>query len=244
MKKLIIGSIALSLLNGCASLDKWTDFEDQQVEASINSGASQTETNKISLLRSADPLENSANFQNQYQDKWSSSSNGQMGSHNGQAANTKNVNHYVRGIMQDLLTNLQYVNASTPMAVSSFVFLDSNYQSASLLGNQISEGFMHEVHKLGIPVVDFKATDYIRVTPGGDFVLSKDYIDLSPDIPIRYVLTGTLVRHQQGIMVNARIVGMESKAIVASAQGFIHSAISNHIMKSNNNDGIPVYTAQ
>ncbi|MDX1729487.1 MAG: hypothetical protein R3203_17355, partial [Pseudoalteromonas tetraodonis] len=49
----------------------------------------------------------------------------------------KNINHYVRGIMQDMAENLQYVNTKTPLAVSSFVFLDRDYNNADLVGNQI-----------------------------------------------------------------------------------------------------------
>ena len=57
----------------------------------------------------------------------------------------KNINHYVRGIMQDMAENLQYVNTKTPLAVSSFVFLDRDYNNADLVGNQIAESFMHEL---------------------------------------------------------------------------------------------------
>ena len=140
--------------------------------------------------------------------------------------------------MQDLLDNLQYVNASTPLAVTSFVHLDSDYNSSSLLGKQLSEALMHEVHKLGIPVVDYKATNYIRVTQDGDFALSKDYLELSGDLPIRYILTGTLLDHEDGVIVNARIVGAESKAIVASAQGYIPNSITSAIRTNSHNDGL------
>ena len=45
----------------------------------------------------------------------------------------KTINHYVRGMMKDMAENLQYVNQKTPLAVSSFVFLDDEYDDASLL---------------------------------------------------------------------------------------------------------------
>lgn len=80
---------------------------------------------------------------------------------------------------------------------------------------------MHELHKFRIPVLDFKATDYIRVTGEGDFLLSRDYLDLNSSLPIEYVLTGTMAKHQGGVLVNARILGIESRAVVASAQTLI-----------------------
>ncbi len=154
------------------------------------------------------------------------------------APTRKNINHYVRGIMQDLVENLQYVNDKTPVAVSSFVYLDANYNSTTLLGNQLAESFMHELHTFGLPVVDFKTTDYMRVTPSGDYVFSRDYLELSQEQSFNYVLAGTLVNHQSGVLVNARIVGLMSKAVVGSAQGFIPQSVIDALDSTNRRDGI------
>ena len=154
------------------------------------------------------------------------------------SATRKNINHYIRGIMQDMAENLQYVNTNTPLAVSTFVFLNQDYNNATLVGNQIAESFMHELHNFGIPVIDFKTTDYMRVTPDGDFVFSRDYLELNPEQNFSYVLAGTLVNHQGGVLVNARIVGLKSKAVVGSAQGFIPESVIEALNSSNNIDGV------
>jgi TolB-like protein len=143
-----------------------------------------------------------------------------------------NINFYMRGLMQDLVSNLQYVNESTPIAVTSFVFLDGDFQKSSLLGNQMSESLIHEIHKVGIPVLDFKVTDYLRVTEQGDFISSRDHNELSTNIPIKYVVTGNLVKHQGGYLVNARVVGLSSKAVVGSAQSFIPAHVANALLNS------------
>ena len=150
----------------------------------------------------------------------------------------KNINHYVRGIMQDMAENLQYVNTKTPLAVSSFIFLDEDYNDGTLLGNQIAESFMHELHSFGVPVIDFKTTDYMRVTPSGDFVFSRDYLELSKDQNFNYVLAGTMVNHQGGVLVNARIIGLTSKAVVGSAQGFIPQSVVDALDSSYRTDGV------
>lgn len=150
----------------------------------------------------------------------------------------KNINHYVRGMMQDMAENLQYVNQKTPLAVSSFVFLDDEYDDGTLLGNQLSESFMHELHHFGVSVIDFKTTDYMRVTPQGDFVFSRDYLELNEEQNFQYVLAGTLVNHQGGVLVNARIIGLMSKAVVGSAQGFIPQAVVDALGSSYRTDGI------
>jgi TolB-like protein len=150
----------------------------------------------------------------------------------------KNINHYARAIMQELTLNLQYVNEGTPIAVADFLLLGSNFESSPLIGKQLAEALTHEVHKIGVPVVDYKLADFIRIEANGDIALSRDYLDLAVDIPIRYVLTGTMVQDEQGILINARMVGMESKAIVGSAQTLIPYNVISRLMSHNHNDGL------
>lgn len=147
-------------------------------------------------------------------------------------AKKPNINFYVQGLMQDLVSNLQYVNSTTPVAVVSFVMLDSDYTTSNLLGNQIAESLMHEIHKFGIPVIDFKTTDYIRVTGQGDFAFTRDYEEISANFPFLYIVGGTMLKQPDGYLINARIVGIESKAVVASAQSFIPNDVSNAILTS------------
>jgi len=154
------------------------------------------------------------------------------------AAATHNINHYVRGMMHQLIGNLKYVNTQTPIGVSSFVFLNSNLDQTSLLGNQIAESFIHEVHQVGIPVIDFKTMDFIRVTEQGDFIFTRDFLELNADVSIQYILTGTLSKYQSGYLVNSRIIGLTSKTVVASAQGFIPSHIANALTMGDASDGI------
>ena len=65
-----------------------------------------------------------------------------------------------------------------------------------------------ELNRRGEVVVDFKTTGNIQVTPQGDFVMSRNYKDLSSRLPISRILTGTFSRNQQGILVNARIIDL------------------------------------
>jgi len=131
---------------------------------------------------------------------------------------TKHIGDYVKNMAQDLIANMEYVNNKTPIGVTHFALLDTDLQKTDLLGRQMAESFVHELHKFRVPVIDFKATEYIRITDDGDFVLSRDYLELSSSLSIEYVLTGTMTKHQGGVLVNARILGMESRAVVATAQ--------------------------
>ncbi len=154
-------------------------------------------------------------------------------SHNS-VAPAKDINFYARGLMQDLVANLQYVNTSTPLAVASFVLLDGDYSETNLLGDQISESMIHEIHKFGIPVIDYKTRDKISVTSQGDFIFSRESKNLKSDLPIHYVVSGTLVKYQGGYLVNARVVGVASKAVVASAQSIIPADVASALLNSAN----------
>ena len=133
----------------------------------------------------------------------------------------KHIGDYVKNMAQDLISNMEYVTQKTPVGVTHFALLDSDLQQTSLFGQQLAESFIHEMHKFRIPVIDFKTTNYVRVTPQGDFFLSRDYLELENSANIQYVLTGTLAKHQGGFMVNARMIGMKSRAVVATAQTFV-----------------------
>jgi TolB-like protein len=195
---------------------------------------------KYELAQSIDngsPLASSVNFQKQFQQNEPATVAELKEALLKQSAQKSNsyfkehdINHYVRGLMQDLVANLQYVNSTTPVAVVSFVMLDSNYNDSNLLGIQIAESLIHEVHKFGIPVIDFKTTGYIRVTEQGDFAFSKDYEDFTGDMPARYIVGGTMLKHADGYLINARIIGVKSQAVVASAQSFIPNSVSDPIL--------------
>ncbi|TWX67488.1 hypothetical protein ESZ39_13370 [Colwellia sp. C1TZA3] len=213
------------MLSGCTSM--------------MSGGNSELQQPSKDYASSSLPMTDSAKFRDQYQQLLRANHDRQLQGevdqdklkHNSTML-PKNINYYVRGLMQDLVGNLQYVNTSTPVAVTSFVLLDGDYNKTNLLGNQISESLIHEIHKFGIPIIDFKTTDYIRVTQQGDFTFSRDYKELKDGLPIRYVVGGTLVKHQGGYLVNARIIGVESKAVVASAQSFIPADVTGAIMNS------------
>jgi TolB-like protein len=190
------------------------------------------------LVNTVSPLEASRRFEKHYKHrldipKINTDITGEAETpYNADSHKSRNINHYVRGIMQDMAGNLQNVNATSPVAVASFVFLDEPYDKASLLGNQIAESFIHEIRKFDITVLDFKTMDYILVTPEGDFAQSRNFEELSNVSQIIYIITGTLVKHRDGYLVNARMISMKSKVVVASAQRLIPNNVADALMSS------------
>lgn len=220
MTKLLVPMLSTAILMGCANSSMFSGWgEKPQVESEAKS--SQPNMQVVNVM--SDPNVQGVDYSN------AESSASLYGSApadalygNGSSTNarmvTKHVGDYVQNMTQDLISNMEYLTDQTPVGVTNFALIDSDLQRTNLLGYQLSESFMHELHKFRIPVIDFKATDYIRVTEHGDYLLTRDFLELTDKAPIQYILTGTLTKHQGGYLVNARILGLQSKAVVATAQ--------------------------
>lgn len=130
------------------------------------------------------------------------------------------LDYFIESMTEDLVISNTSISARTPIAVTSFVDLQ-HLDATNWLGNSVSEGFIHQFQRRGFKVVDFKTTGNIQVTQQGDFALSRDWKDLAHEQDIQFVLTGTMLRQEGGVLVNARVVGMQSRIVVATAQGFL-----------------------
>jgi TolB-like protein len=151
------------------------------------------------------------------------------------------INDVVKGLAYQMLTSSSFVNTKTPVAVASFVDL-KDLESTNWLGNQLAESFVHELQRHGLVVIDYKTTGSIRVTKLGDYVFSRDWQELPERQIIDYVVSGTMVTQDEGILINARMIGIQSKVVVATAQSFIPNWVlgdaMNHTEKVKMIDGM------
>ncbi len=131
------------------------------------------------------------------------------------------VNDYVRKLVHELMALQSNLDSDSQLGVTDFSYVDTALDQGTVFSNHLSEAIIYDLHKFGVPVLDYKVTDYIRVTESGDFVLSRNYQELSDEVAIRYVVTGTLTTHQQGVLVNARLVQIDNKRVVSAARTFI-----------------------
>lgn len=127
----------------------------------------------------------------------------------------------------------------SPIAVTSFVNL-STLESTNWLGLQLEEDFVHELHRRGEVVLDYKVTGSIKVTPEGDFTMSRDWTELSKRIPAARIMTGTMSRNDTGVVLNMRIINMRTRMVEATAQGFVPS----DLLKGNLDSGRSVYVTK
>lgn len=144
------------------------------------------------------------------------------------------INDVVKGLAYQMLESSSFVTPKTPVAIASFVNLH-DVESTNWLGNQLSESFIHELQRHGLIVVDFKTTGHIRVTEDGDYVFSRDWKELPERQIIDYIVAGTMMEQEGGIIVNARMIGMQSRVVVATAQSYIPNWVLGDQLTKNEN---------
>ncbi|WAJ69436.1 FlgO family outer membrane protein [Catenovulum adriaticum] len=137
------------------------------------------------------------------------------------------VKAYSFMLADELLQPLAQHNLNGNMLVTRFVDQQSRThvtdKSSPLadLGGQLEESFIYELQKRGYKVIDFKLRDSVLVQPEGDYIWSRDLADLKSKVDAKYVVSGTLTPHQNGAVVNIRMMNMKDGVVLATAQGFV-----------------------
>lgn len=142
------------------------------------------------------------------------------------------LNQYVKRLTQDLISTMDYADKTSVFGVTNFTYTDSDLKSLPVYSHHIAESMQHELHMFGLPVLDFKSTGSIQVTPDGDFARSRNYKELKGRVNMNYLISGTLTQLTDGVLVNAKIVGTETLAIVASSQIYIPESALEKITAS------------
>lgn len=141
----------------------------------------------------------------------------------------KTIDDYAEQMTMQLMQQARRLDADSRIGVASFVTFDKTLQRTNALGNQLAESFIKEVQAYGLPVVDYKLMSSIDVQSDGDKVFSRESWDLN-DGDVEFVLSGTMHRDEKGVRVNARIVSLDEKTVVATARGFIPHFVVNAVV--------------
>lgn len=146
-----------------------------------------------------------------------------------QAPAGSDIRSYAQSLSAQLMSSGEYVRGGQRVMVTTPAWLESDLDRSSLLALQLQESLMAELHKSHLHVVEFKLTDGVRVTPHGDFPLSRDYLELRETQPAHYILAATAVEREDGVLINARLVEFHSQIIAATAEVTIPRALVNQL---------------
>lgn len=132
---------------------------------------------------------------------------------------------YTSRLAQELFSGMQ-ADRQYRYAVAGFVPVTSmqinlNEQGPlMLLGHQLEQGLITEAVRRGYVAQDYKASNSIIMTHSYDRALSRDLAHLSQLQNVDYYITGTITPQQNGAMVNARIINVRNKDVIAAATSF------------------------
>ncbi|WP_233053126.1 FlgO family outer membrane protein [Motilimonas cestriensis] len=150
----------------------------------------------------------------------------------------RELDYIIRTLADQLALNRDPNASKTPVAVTSLSNID-DLQNTNWLGQAISEAFIHELHIREVPVIDFKTTGKIRVTPEGDFVFSREWDQLRSKIPVYRIFTGTMSRNDEGVVVNVRTINMQTLLVESTGRAFIPNRLligAKNSLNAGNND--------
>jgi TolB-like protein len=140
------------------------------------------------------------------------------------------LSEYTQQMAAEMQRDVQGMQIDQSIVVASFVHLDSSLQNTNALGIQLAESFINDLQQIGLPVADHKLMGVLDVNGKGDFAFSRNMEQFFNDVNIGYVLTGTMVKNNRGMVVNARLINFTTNKVVASSSKFLPNFMVNGLM--------------
>lgn len=145
---------------------------------------------------------------------------------------TEAVNHLSQQMANELIRQNDSLRPDQPLLVATPVLL-SDMKTTNALGLQFQQGLIASLHDHQFNLVDINVSDALKVTPDGEFILTRDWQQLPTDISVENVVVSTMSFSTQGVAINSRIVNVTNNRVVSAAQGFVNaSAMPDYVRPS------------
>lgn len=131
---------------------------------------------------------------------------------------TSAINHLSEQIVSELVEQNDQLSSTQPLLVATPVLLAS-LNETNEVGLQLQQGLIASLHARHFNLVDINVGDNIRVTPDGDFLLTRDWKQLPAGIAVEHVVVSTMSMNSKGLVVNTRIVNVTNNRVVSASQG-------------------------
>ncbi|MGL4475543.1 MAG: FlgO family outer membrane protein [Shewanella sp.] len=126
------------------------------------------------------------------------------------------MDHLAARIVNDLVRHHKDYIFSKMMLVATPVTV-SEFNQSSDFGRQLQQSLMTSLQQQKFNVVDINLAQSMRITPQGDFILSRDWQQLRDDALVEYVLVTTYSFNQSGMQVNSKIVNLAYQQLMSAA---------------------------
>ena len=140
-----------------------------------------------------------------------------------------NIEYHTSVFADELFANFRHSKkrGQYRFAVAGFVpvmhmqFNDKTQHPLMLLGHQLEQGLMTEAARRGFITHDYKVTNDIIIESTSDRVMSRNIEELyKHNLGVDFYVSGTITEQQSGAVVNARVVHVKTKDVVAAATKF------------------------
>lgn len=132
----------------------------------------------------------------------------------------------IESISQQLITNPVFSIVDKRIVSSTFVWSDtltsvSKDSEQMELGTILQESIITSLIQAGADVREIKSANAIQLNPTGEFILSRDIDKVADNTHADYVLTGIMTPTEYGTIVNAKLINLHNKRVVAAARQII-----------------------
>ncbi len=132
---------------------------------------------------------------------------------------------HVEQLARQLLNTTNHFNIGQPILVGTFLpantLSEEKNDSISPFGVQIQESFVTFLTQAGLKVTEFKVQKQVIISDQADRFMSRDVNSLENNITADYLLVGHYVQQENELVVNARIIDLSNKTVVAAATDYI-----------------------
>ena len=132
---------------------------------------------------------------------------------------------YVSEFAKQLFFRSGGFTAQDLVAVGSFLPVDDlkgdGVPVNSNFGLQLQESLITLAAQQGMGVIEYKTVTDLSLGSRFDVMLSRDLANIRDQFEVNYFLTGTYITQSGGYLVNARLIDVKTRAVVAAATDFI-----------------------
>ncbi|MCS6133859.1 hypothetical protein G3496_02765 [Shewanella baltica] len=142
------------------------------------------------------------------------------------------INHLAQRIVTELVKQNDALRSDQPIVVATPVLV-GDMNGTNALAQQLQQGLMTSLHSFQFNVVDLNLADGLRVAANGDFILTRDWQQLSKNLPVEHLVVSTMSPVTNGMAINTRIVNISNNRVVSASQTFVtQKELANYMQPS------------
>lgn len=138
---------------------------------------------------------------------------------------SETLHQHVTHLANNLFSTSKEFAIRYPIAVGTFLPIKQingkNLPQEKEVGHLIQESFITLGTQAGLNIVEYKTMSAIKLSDGYDIMLSRDIKELNTQFKAKFYLTGTYSEQNDHLIVNARIIDLNSLEVKAAATKYI-----------------------